>query len=115
VLFFSLFCYFRYFFPLPLRKRLNGAIFGIFCYFFGLFFRWSSSSENFSTDTLGYIGQETAKGPFRSSSQAVTCNYQSNHLKVETIPLSALPKDTTSELAGLSYYPFNAERQAVKL
>jgi len=27
--------------------------------------------------------------------------YQSNHSKVEAIPLSALPKDTTSELAGL--------------
>jgi len=31
---------------------------------------------------------------------------QSNHLKVEAIPLSALPKDTTSELVGLSsHYP----------
>jgi len=30
--------------------------------------------------------------------------------------LSALPKDTTSELAGLfSHYPLNAERQAGKL
>jgi len=28
--------------------------------------------------------------------------YQSNHSKVEAIPFSALPKDTTSELAGLS-------------
>jgi len=28
--------------------------------------------------------------------------FQSNHSKVEAIPLSALPKDTTSELAGLS-------------
>jgi len=27
--------------------------------------------------------------------------HQSNHSKVEAIPLSALPKDTTSELAGL--------------
>jgi len=27
---------------------------------------------------------------------------QSNHSKVEVIPLSALPKDTTSELASLS-------------
>jgi len=26
------------------------------------------------------------------------CYYQSNHSKVEAIPLSALPKDTTSEL-----------------
>jgi len=28
--------------------------------------------------------------------------YQSNHSKVEAIPLSALLKDTTSELAGLA-------------
>jgi len=38
------------------------------------------------------------------------------HSQVEEIPLSALPKDTTNELAGLSsHYPFNAERQAWKL
>jgi len=43
----------------------------------------------------------------RSSSQAATCYYQSNHSKVEAIPISALPKNTTSELAGLSsQYPF---------
>jgi len=53
---------------------------------------------------------------FLVSSQAVTCYYQSNHSKVEAIPLSALLKDTTSELADLSsHYPFNAERQAEKL
>jgi len=66
-----------------------------------------------------YLDQETAKGSFRSSSQAATCYpyyYQSNHSKVEAISLSALPKDTASELAGLaSPYPFNAERQAGKL
>jgi len=28
--------------------------------------------------------------------------YQSNHSKIEAIPLSTLPKDTTSELASLS-------------
>jgi len=28
--------------------------------------------------------------------------YQSNHSKVEAIPLNALPKDTTNELADLS-------------
>jgi len=41
------------------------------------------------------------EGTFRSSSQAATCyyQYQSNQSKVEGI---ALPKDTTSELAGLS-------------
>jgi len=51
-----------------------------------------------------YLDQETTKSRFRSSSQAATCSYQSNHLKVslEVIPLSALPKDTTSGLAGLS-------------
>jgi len=38
----------------------------------------------------------------RRQSQAATCYYQSNHSKVEAIPLSALPKDITSELAGLS-------------
>jgi len=42
--------------------------------------------------------------------------YQSNHSKVEAIPLNAFPKNTTSKLAGLSsHYPFNAERQAGKL
>jgi len=52
--------------------------------------------------------QETAKWPLRSSSQAATRYHQSNHSKVEAIPLSALPKDTTSELAGLisSHFPF---------
>jgi len=29
------------------------------------------------------LDQETAKGPFRSSSQAATCYYQTNHLNVE--------------------------------
>jgi len=47
-------------------------------------------------------------GYFRSSSQAVTCYYQSNHSKVEAIiQLNALSKDTTNELVGLSsHYPF---------
>jgi len=63
-----------------------------------------------------YLDQDTAKGLFWSSSQATTCYYQSICSKVEAIPLSALPKDTTSELAGLSpHYPFNAERQTGKL
>jgi len=39
---------------------------------------------------------------FRSSSQAATCYYQSNHTKVEAIPLSPCFKGTTSEPAGLS-------------
>jgi len=38
--------------------------------------------------------------PIDSSNPA--CYYQSNHSKIEAIPFSALPKDTTSELAGLS-------------
>jgi len=37
---------------------------------------------------------------FGLKSQAAICYYQSYHSKVEAIPLSALPKDTTSELAG---------------
>jgi len=55
-----------------------------------------------------YLDQETAKEPFRCSSQAATCYCQSTvvHSKVEAIPLSALPKNTTSKLAGLSsHYP----------
>jgi len=42
---------------------------------------------------------------------------QSNHAKVEAIRLSALPKDTTSELAGLPshYLFFYSDRQAGKL
>jgi len=64
-----------------------------------------------------YFGQGTTKKPFRSSSQAATCYYQSNHSKVEAIrqtgkqplkargtQISALPKDTTSELAGMLVY-----------
>jgi len=48
--------------------------------------------------------------------QAATCYYQSNQSKVEAFPLSALPKNTTSELDRLSSQnPFNAERQARKL
>jgi len=47
---------------------------------------------------LKYLDQETVKGLFRSSSQAATCYYQSNHSKVETILLSALLKDTTINL-----------------
>jgi len=45
-----------------------------------------------------YLDQKTAKRPFRFSSHAATCYNQSNHSKVEAIPLSDLPKDTTSEL-----------------
>jgi len=53
-----------------------------------------------------YLDQEIAKGPIRFSSHAAIYYYQSNLSYVEAIPLSALPKDTTSELAGLSsHYP----------
>jgi len=56
---------------------------------------------------------------FRSSSQTVTCYYQSNHSKAEAIPLTTLPKDTTSKIAGLSPQStqtlLNDERQAEKL
>jgi len=45
--------------------------------------------------------------------------YQYNHSKVEAIPLSALPEDEASKLAGLSSQftlsLFNAECQAGKL
>jgi len=62
------------------------------------------------------MDQETAKGPFRSSSQAATCYYQSNHSKEETIPLSALPKAQQANLPAYSKLTlFNAERQAGKL
>jgi len=58
-----------------------------------------------------------SEATFSVSSEAVTCCYQSNSSKVEAIPLSDLPKDTISELAGLpSHYPFlYSERQAEKL
>jgi len=46
--------------------------------------------------------RETAKlGPFQPSNQAATCYYLSNHSKVETIPLSALPIDPISELVNI--------------
>jgi len=47
-------------------------------------------------------GDSKGTGSFWFSRQAATCYYQSNHSKVEAIPLSALPKGTTSKLAGLS-------------
>jgi len=51
------------------------------------------------------VHQSEPKGPLLFSSQVATWYYQSNHSKVEAIPLSAL--NTISELAGLSsHYPF---------
>jgi len=52
------------------------------------------------------VGQETAKW-LTYARQAASCYYQPNQSKIEAIPLSALPKETTSELASLSlHYPF---------
>jgi len=65
------------------------VFFGLILLFFGLF-----------SLPLPPGNQETANGPFRSSSQAAACYYQSNRSKVEAIPLSAFPKDTTSEIAA---------------
>jgi len=61
-----------------------------------------------------YLDQQTAKGPLRSSSKVSACYY---HSKVEAIPLSALPKDTTGKLAGLSphYIPFKCWRSSRKV
>jgi len=42
----------------------------------------------------------------RRQSQAVTCYYQSNHLNVEAIPLSNLPKDTANLPASLHTISF---------
>jgi len=53
---------------------------------------------------------------FESSCHLLLPVVQSNHPKVEEIPFSVLPKDTTSKLAGLSsHYLFYSERQARKL
>jgi len=51
--------------------------------------------------------RQSSSRPLRSSSQAATCYYQSNHSKVEVIPSSALPKDTTSESPSLYFYFYN--------
>jgi len=58
----------------------------------------------FNISALFFLGLELGthlfvKVPRPGASEAGT---QSNHSKVEAIPLSALPKDTTSELAGLA-------------
>jgi len=59
-------------------------------------------------DTFSFICQGTSTRKQRSDfsvfEKAATCYYQSNQLKVEAIPLSALPKDTTSELDGVSLH-----------
>jgi len=68
---------------------------------------WRKSNARFGFGTVliylsGYLDQEIAKWPLQPSSQAATCYYQTNHWKEEAIPLSALPKDTTSKLVSLS-------------
>jgi len=64
-----------------------------------------------------YLSQDTVK-QLLSQAQAATF-YQSNHSKVEIIPikcLTALPKDTTSKLAGYHHNSLcNAECQEEKL
>jgi len=55
---------------------------------------WCVRTDRFR---YSFICQDTStrrqrRGPFRSSSQAATCYYQSNCSKVEAIPLSALPR-----------------------
>jgi len=72
-------------------------------------------------DTCSFICQGTSTRRHRRDfydlpSQAATCFYLSNYSKVEAIPVSALPKDTTSELAGMiSTTSFNVELQVGKL
>jgi len=51
---------------------------------------------------LGTSTRKQRSDLFGHKSQAATCYYQSNHSKIDAILLSALPKDTTSELTGLS-------------
>jgi len=84
------------------KKRTNfPTFFNLFKseFFISYWFRYSFICQGIST--VKRFVKETVKGPFWSSSQAATYYYQSNYLKVEAIPLSALPKDTKSELAGL--------------
>jgi len=50
-----------------------------------------------------HLGQETAKWPFQSSSQAATCYYLSNYSKIEAISLLSILSKDTSELAGLFF------------
>jgi len=61
------------------------------------------------TCTCWFICQGTStrrqqKDLFDLPSQAATCYYRSNHSRLEAIPLSALPKDTTSELASFTLF-----------
>jgi len=64
-------------------------------------------------DALDTFDQETAKGPFRSSSQAATCYYQSNHSKIEAIPCLAQGHSKRTYRLIFTLFLINAERQAV--
>jgi len=83
------------------------------------FFVWADLCHQLRYTHLLFVKvQETAKGTFRSSSQAATCYYQSNHSKVQAIPLSTLPKGTTIKRTSRPIFTlsiFYAERQAEKL
>jgi len=77
----------------PLRRR-SREVYGNSIYIIWFRFRYSIIVK---VPRLG-----DSEGTFRSSSQAATCFYQSNHSKVEAIPLSAISTLTL----------LNAERQA---
>jgi len=80
---------------------------------------WSKDTGTHLFDKVPWPNdQETAKWPLRSSSQAATCYYQSNHSKVDAIPLSAMPKEghnkrTFRPVSTLTL--LNAEHPAGKL
>jgi len=62
-----------------------------------------------------YLKQETVKKPFRSSSQAATCSYQSNHSK-KRHSVKCLAYGYENDPTGLSsHYNIDAELQARKL
>jgi len=61
----------------------------------------AAHSLQFSRLFTKLLRPRDSKVIFAISSHAATCYYQSNNSKVEAISLRALPKDTTSELAGL--------------
>jgi len=63
-----------------------------------------SMTCSFTCQESSRLDLEIAKRPFWSSNQVAVCYYPSSHSKVEAIPLSALPKDTTSEHSGVSLH-----------
>jgi len=62
-----------------------------------------------------YLDQETVKCPFQSSSQAVTCYYQSNHSKVKPVSFKRLSqghnKRTCPLIFTLSLFMLNVEQE----